>query len=179
MKPMASQRDAALDEVGRAEGPAGRVVALHIAGRGGEPVQSPDAVDVVAGVGIVGDRYATRTGHWSDPRWPDQQLTLVEDEVAEGLGLSSALLRRNVVTRGVRLPQLIGVRFRLGDVELQGVRVCDPCTYLQRLTGRAGLARRLGPTGGGLRAAVLSDGRIAIGDRVVPAGGDEPTAAPG
>jgi MOSC domain-containing protein YiiM len=147
--------------------PSGLVVGLYVAGGAGEPVQARPAVDVVAGVGVVGDRYATGTGHWSDPRWPDQQLTLVESEVAEALGVAPERLRRNIVTRGVALGELIGARVRIGSVELHGVRVCDPCAYLEQLTGRAGLARDLGRAGGGLRAAVVGDGRITVGDAVV------------
>lgn len=154
------------------QGAAGRVEALYVAARGADAMQEPVSVEVVPGVGIVGDRYATRTGHWSDPRWPDQQLTLVESEVAEELGVSPTLLRRNIATRGVRLPQLIGVRFRIGSVELRGVRTCDPCRYLEGLVGRTGLARDLARAGPGLRAEVLSHGQIAVGDPILPAAGD-------
>jgi MOSC domain-containing protein YiiM len=144
----------------------GRVVGLYVAARGGEPVRGHDVVDVLPGLGVVGDRYATRTGHWSDPRWPDQELTLVEEEVADSLGVAAPLLRRNIVTRGVRLHELIGTRFRIGAVEARGVRVCDPCRHLEQLLGRPGLARDLAAAGGGLRADVLTPGRIAIGDPV-------------
>ena len=143
----------------------------------GEPVRSPEAVQLVAGVGIVGDRYTTRKGHWSDDRWPDQQLTLVEEEIADELEMSPGLLRRNVVTRGVSLAELIGVRFLIGDVVVQGVRTCDPCAYLERLVGRAGLASEFGRAGPGLRAAVLTDGRITVGDPVVVTTTDRRTAS--
>jgi MOSC domain-containing protein YiiM len=170
MRPMAEEPKAAFADVPRIER-MGRVVALFTAARGGAPLEAQDEVELVTGVGIVGDRYAARTGYWSDPRWPDQQLTLVEAEVAEVLGLSPALLRRNVVTRDVELTQLIGARFRVGGVELRGVRVCDPCAYLERLVGRPGLMRDLGRAGGGLRTEVLTDGRIAVGDEVVLSAG--------
>jgi hypothetical protein len=147
--------------------PSGHVAALYVAARAGAPVEAVDVVEVIAGVGITGDRYATRLGHWSDPRWPDQQLTLVEAEVADELGVAPALLRRNVVTRGVRLADLIGARFRIGGAELRGVRTCDPCGYLEQLLSRPGLARELGRVGGGLRADVLSTGLIGLGDSVV------------
>jgi MOSC domain-containing protein YiiM len=163
---MANDANAAPDGARSTGRTLGRVVALYVAPSAGEPVRSPEAVQLVAGVGIVGDRYTTRTGHWSDDRWPDQQLTLVQEEVADELGLSPELLRRNVVTRGVSLAELIGVRFRIGDVAVQGVRTCDPCAYLERLVGRAGLASELGRAGPGLRAAVLTDGRITVGDPV-------------
>lgn len=154
------------------------VAGLYVAGRAGEPVRSRRRVDVATGVGVVGDRYATGAGYWSDPRWPDQEVTLVEEEVADRLGLPAGLLRRNVVTRGVRLADLVGARFRFGGggAELRGVRPCDPCRHLEELLGRPGLARELRDCGG-LRAEVAVAGRIALGDRVAPAGDGGPVGA--
>src|SRR5207302_7063210 len=73
--------------------PATYTLSLHdalpiFARAAGEPMLAPAAVEVVTGVGIVGDRYATRRGHWSDPRWRDQQLTLVGQELLDELGLA-------------------------------------------------------------------------------------------
>ena len=132
----------------------------------GEPVRRHDSVLLVAGRGIEGDRYAEGLGHWSDPRWPDQQLTLVEAELADELGLDAALLRRNIVTRGLDLADLLGRTFRLGTATLRGVRPCDPCRYLETLT-RPGLYASLGGRGG-IRAEVLEGGTVKVGDRAVP-----------
>lgn len=142
-----------------------RVVGLYTAVTAGAPMISHSVVEVRPGLGVVGDRYATGCGYWSDPRWPDQELTLVEAEVAEALNVDAGALRRNVVTRGVRLHELIGVRFRIGEVLLAGVRPCDPCRYLETLT-RPGLARALAGRGG-LRARVLTAGRLCVGDAIV------------
>ncbi|MHB8578070.1 MAG: MOSC domain-containing protein [Dehalococcoidia bacterium] len=125
------------------------------------------AVELVAGVGIVGDRYALGRGHWSDPRWPDQELTLVMAEVADQLALAPAQLRRNLVTNGIDLETLIGVSFRIGDTLLFGVRRCDPCGYIERFT-RMGCAAALGSRGG-LRARILIGGHVHVGDAVVAA----------
>jgi MOSC domain-containing protein YiiM len=140
----------------------GVVVGLFTATRQGAPMAGHARVDVVPGAGIPGDRYATGRGHWSDPRWPDQELTFIAAEVAEGLGIDAGLLRRNVVTRGVDLETLIGVTFQVGSAVLRGVRRCDPCRYLDGLT-RPGVSRELGRRGG-LRASVLVAGSISIGD---------------
>jgi MOSC domain-containing protein YiiM len=76
--------------------------------------------------------------------------------------------RRNIVTRGVPLNHLVGRQFRVGrDVVLQGVRLCEPCDYLESLTlsgVRGGLIHR-----GGLRADIISGGTIRVGNRVTPA----------
>lgn len=142
-----------------------RVVGLFTAACAGVPVAPRAWVDVVPGVGIVGDRYATHHGHWSDPKWPDQEVTLVETEVAAEVGIDAGQLRRNVVTCGIRLDEVIGARFQIGDVVLVGVRRCDPCRYLESLL-RPGLAQALMGRGG-LRARIIRGGRIHVGDGIL------------
>lgn len=129
-------------------------------------MRSHKDVELVPGLGVPGDRYATKQGHWSDPQWPDQELTLVEEELAAELGVDAAVLRRNIVTRGVNLEDLIGQEFALGTSMVRGVRVCDPCIYLEGLT-RPGLFAELAGRGG-IRAAVVSRGTVSVGDSVVP-----------
>ncbi len=151
----------------------GRVVALVVATAAGAPAESREAVDLVAGVGVAGDRYAECRGYWSDPRWPDQELTLVEAEVADALGIAPVALRRNVVTRGVALGALVGARFRLGDALIEGVRPCNPCAYIEQLNARPGLLAALAGCGG-LRARIVEGGRVTVGDRVVRVGAASP-----
>lgn len=144
----------------------GRVVEILV---GAVPVQLPQQVArarVIAGRGLEGDRYAAGIGTWSDyPVRTGIALTLIEAEVLEAVGLTGAAARRNLVTRDVRLNDLVGKRFRVGEVECYGARLCEPCAHLERLTGLSpsALAHR-----GGLRADVLSGGEIAVGDAVVP-----------
>lgn len=149
-----------------AEDVAGRVEAIFTAPEAGAPMEQQGTVVVVPGVGIVGDRYALGTGTWSAPRWHDQELTLFEAEVADALGIEPYLPRRNIVLRGVSLYGLIGVRFRLGEALLLGVRPCDPCRYIQQLTGVPGLAKGLAGERGGLRVRILEGGRIRLGDPI-------------
>ncbi len=127
---------------------------------------------------IVGDRYALGTGQWSAPRWHDQQLTLFEAEVADALGIEAQMVRRNIVTRGVALFGLIGVQFRIGDALLAGMRACDPCTYIEGLTGRPGLTKQLTAGRGGLRARVIEGGTIRLGDAIEVVGLDDSGAEP-
>src|SRR4051812_39946844 len=107
------------------------VASLFIASTAGAPMTSCPSARVVAGLGMEGDRYREHTGHWSDPRWPDQELTLIEGETADALGIAAGLLRRNVVTRRERLTEVIGTDVRIGSALLRVVRPCDPCTYLE------------------------------------------------
>ena len=142
-----------------------KVAGLYTAPEAGAPIESHDVVELVVGLGIMGDRYALRRGFWSDPLWPDQEITLVEAEVAAALGLQPGELRRNIATRGLRLRQLTGYAFQIGQAELFGVRHCDPCLHLEALT-RPGFARELAALGG-LRARIVRGGRISVGDAIV------------
>ena len=124
-------------------------------------------------IGLEGDRYFAGVGTWSNYPVPTgKDLTLIEAEVLEAVGLCGQAARRNLVTRGIRLNNLVGRRFRVGVVECYGDRLCEPCAHLEALTGvgAAVLAHR-----GGLRADILSDGEIAAGDLVAAL----PTAARG
>lgn len=139
--------------------------------RHGELLRLP-AVQVRAGAGIVGDRFFSRS-----LRHPGRNLTLVEAEaVADaatelGLTIVPEATRRNLVTRGIRLNDLVGREFRVGEVLMRGIELCEPCIVLGRnLAGHgqtpghiiAAFANR-----GGLRATVLSDGVIRSGDAIV------------
>jgi MOSC domain-containing protein YiiM len=125
--------------------------------------------------GLVGDRYFTGNGTFSDadPKGPGRELTLIESEVLaalereHGLRLTAAEARRNLVTQGIRLNDLVGVRFRIGEVLVEGNRLCHPCAHLDKVTGMK-LLKPL-ENRGGLRATILSDGRIAVGDPMVVA----------
>ena len=116
------------------------------------------SVTAVAGKGLVGDR------HFKNSHAPGDALTLIEAEVLEDVGLSGAQSRRQVVVRGVRVNDLVGKRFRIGDVECLGVEICEPCAHLQRLT-RPGIIKDLVHRGG-LNADILSGGLISVGDEI-------------
>lgn len=153
--------------------PQGRVEWLLAAAERHGEMQALPAVQLKAGAGIVGDRFfgrrRTQTG---------LNLTLIEAEAiaavaaALGMAIPPAAPRRNVVTRGVRLNDLVGREFRLGGVRLRGIELCEPCVVLGRNLAtpahpreriiRAFLGR------GGLRAAVLDDGVVRIGDAITP-----------
>ena len=120
------------------------------------PVES---VQAVAGRGLVGDRYADAGEK------PGGALTLIEAEVLEDAGLTGAESRRQVVVRGVRLNDLVGKRFRVGEVECLGVELCEPCLHLQSLT-RPGIIKDLVHRGG-LNADILTGGTIAVGDPII------------
>src|SRR5262249_60016368 len=96
---------------------------------------------------------------------PGQALTLIEAEALEDVALSGAQSRRQVVARGVRLDELVGKRFRVGDVACLGVELCEPSLHLQQLT-RPGIIKDLIPRAR-INADILTDGVIRVGDEIV------------
>ena len=125
-----------------------------------EAIAPVQAANALAGKGLKGDRH-----FYQDGAAPGGALTLIEAEVLESVGLSGAQSRRQVVVRGVRLNELVGKRFRVGEVECLGVELCEPCLHLQQLT-RPGIIKELIHRAG-LNADILKDGRITVGDAVV------------
>ncbi|OAI42815.1 hypothetical protein AYO41_03595 [Verrucomicrobia bacterium SCGC AG-212-E04] len=148
------------------------ISAIYISATATGPILSVDSAKAFTGRGLEGDRYVDNAGTFSEKPGTGRQLTLIEAEaiaayVAEtGESLTAEEARRNLVTRGVRLNDLVGREFRVGDVRILGCRLCEPCNHLVKLTGKPktleGLAGR-----GGLRAEILSDGVIRVGDPVV------------
>jgi hypothetical protein len=146
----------------------GTVEGLAVAPAAEAPMRLLEAAQARAGRGLDGDRYAAGAGTFSSRagRRPGYDLTLIAAEVldelaAAGQPLDFAGTRRNVLTRGIDVNALVGRRFRIGDVECEGLRLCEPCVHLDRLSG-PGLLRPLIHRGG-LRADVLTDGEIRPG----------------
>jgi MOSC domain-containing protein YiiM len=120
---------------------------------------------------LEGDRYFDGTGTFSpQPQRPDFEVTLIEREKVEafaaesGLPFTAAAARRNLVTEGVDLNALVGREFMVGTVRLRGVRLCEPCAYLAKISfpeTLRGLVHK-----GGLRAQIVSEGVIRVGDAV-------------
>ena len=147
-----------------------RVEMIHIAPSVGAPMVGLERVRAIAGVGLEGDRYARGAGQWSDDSQVDRDLTLVEAEVIEDLAATDGIVlapgetRRNVTTRGIRLNELVGRRFLVGDVECEGTRLCEPCQYLTDSVGKPILKPLVHRAG--LRARILTDGEIANGSEI-------------
>jgi MOSC domain-containing protein YiiM len=148
---------------------AGEVVHIFVAPKRGAPMAALAAVEALRDKGLAGDRYTVVASRHT----ANYQVTLIELENVEafardtGLVLTPEMPRRNIVTRGVRLNELVGKRFFVGGALLEGAELCEPCTLFAKRTHREvlkGLAGR-----GGLRARVLEGGSIRVGD---PVGGE-------
>ena len=139
------------------------VEGIHLHGDRGRHARRPGA-ELVAGQGLVGDRMAGLG-------IPGTHVTFIAAEGVEamvgetGIALAPHETRRNILTRGVDVPGLVGRRFQVGDAVCFGVKECNPCNHLESVTYpgvREGLSGR-----GGLRADVLAGGQIRVGDRIV------------
>jgi MOSC domain-containing protein YiiM len=160
----------------------GRLLAIYIHGRRCADLERVEEVEAVPGSGLLGDRYYLQQGTFSKPDSPDREITLIEMESIEALAqerqiaLEPGQARRNLVTRGVPLNHLVDREFRVGDVILRGIRLCEPCDHLEKLTIKGikdGLCHRAG-----LRAQILRGGMVRTGDSIQlhkPQAVEEPT----
>jgi MOSC domain-containing protein YiiM len=149
----------------------GKVVSIYISRQAGEAMQALDSVRALPGEGLEGDRYHQKQGTYSEAPGGGRQVTLIEVEALDameaerGIRLEAGETRRNIVTRGVQLNALVGAEFKVGQVRLRGVRLCEPCSYLEGMTQPGvleGLVHR-----GGLRADILTEGVIQVGDAIL------------
>lgn len=146
-----------------------RVEHIHVARSNAAPMESVDEIDVVRGIGVVGDRHALAAGEW-DESHIGEELTLVEAEALERLArehdihLKPGESRRTLTTRGIPLNRLVGRRFRVGEVVVEGVDLCEPCSHLQGLLGKPVIAPLVHRAG--IRVLLVEDGKIRVGDEL-------------
>jgi MOSC domain-containing protein YiiM len=150
--------------------------AIYLAPSLGQPPQAVGAARAVPGRGLEGDRYFLGLGYYSQAPGVQRAATLIEWEVLEavrrecGLDLGDGRHRRNLVTRDVPLAGLQGRTFRIGKALFRGDGPCAPCRYLERLVGPGLFGALKGR--GGLRAAVVEEGVVCVGDTVETGPGD-------
>ena len=145
-----------------------KVFEICIADKSGSGMIKIPSVDVVAKKGIINDRY------FSDNNEPDIQITLIESEnidyVNEKLKTNIPYIdfRRNIITKGIKLNELIGKEFLIGGVRIKGCRLCDPCKYLQDKLKQTNLFNNLAylHKRGGLRCELITSGKISINDKI-------------
>lgn len=150
----------------------GSLIDILVSEQPKQQLGSKPSAQLQAGKGIVGDRYFNDTGTFSEKLkgLPDREVTLIEQEEIDSFnkttlfGYDNADFRRNLVTRGIRLNDLVGKTFKVGSVQLKGIRLAEPCSYLASLLGREVLDHMIHKAG--LRAQILSDGIIQTGDTI-------------
>jgi len=149
----------------------GSLVAIQIGREAEGRLESVAEVRAIPGKGLEGDRYSRGEGSFSKNPGGGRQVTLVASEMLEllqsehGIALEAADTRRNLVTKGVLLNDLVGQLFQVGTVRMMGVRLAEPCSHLERLT-RPGVMKGLVHRAG-LRADILDEGVLRVGDAIV------------
>jgi len=148
-----------------------RVIQILTAHSSTSEMMSRTEVRAIPGKGLEGDRYFSGGGTFSkQPQLPDFEITFIEREKIEAFALDSGLpftslhARRNIVTEGVDLNQLVGREFHVGEVRIRGIRLCEPCNYLAKISfpeTLKGLVHKAG-----LRAQILSEGVMRVADRI-------------
>jgi MOSC domain-containing protein YiiM len=148
-----------------------RVKQIFICEKNGGVLLSKTSVDAVAGAGLKGDRNFKPAEQGCNKN----AITLIEAEASEICRQRTkktfpvSLFRRNLVVEGVNLNELVGKNFKVGEVDLRGYELCHPCRYLSEMLDSdllSGLAMC-----GGLRAEILSTGKIKVEDKILPAKG--------
>ncbi len=149
----------------------GVIQAIYICQDAGEAMQPVSEAHAVPGRGLEGDRYFNQHGYYSDKPGDGRELTLIESEALDHLAQHSGIkigpeqTRRNLVTRGVSLNSLVGKQFQIGEITVRGVRLCDPCSYLEGQT-EGGVLKAMVDRGG-LRVDILTGGTIRVGDDLI------------
>jgi MOSC domain-containing protein YiiM len=152
-----------------------KILEIRIAEDKGEPMLPLNSIKAIEGQGLEGDRYATGKGAFSNSEPKKvRDISLIESEVIEamgheGLNVLFEQTRRNILTAGVRLNDLVGKRFKIGEVLVEGTQRCDPCARPGILSGDPELKEKLKgalENRGGLRVKILETGTINIGDEI-------------
>ena len=141
------------------------VFKLGIAANNNQSIMEVHSIEVLANKGIVGDR------HFHDFNDPYNQLSLIESEnideynIKFGLNLPYINFRRNVITKGIKLNDLIEKKLKIGNVELKAIELCRPCRHLTEMLDQKNILKEF-MRKGGLRCQILSSSKINIGDKI-------------
>ena len=141
------------------------VYKIGITNNNNQKIREVNSIEVLANQGIIGDR------HFKEFNDPYSQLSLIESEnidnynIKYGLNIPYIDFRRNIVTKGIRLNDLIGKKFLVGEVELEGIDLCRPCRHLCELLDQDNIIKEF-LRGGGLRCQILSSSSIEIGNKI-------------
>ena len=141
------------------------VIKIGIADKNNQQIKEVNSIDVLANKGILGDR------HFQEFNDPFNQLSLIESEnidyynIKHGLNIPYIDFRRNIVTKGIQLNDLVGKKVLVGKVELEGIDLCRPCRHLSEILGQENIIKEF-LRRGGLRCQILTSSNIKIGDKI-------------
>ena len=141
------------------------VFKIGIANKNNQQIQEVNSVEVFANKGILGDR------HFKEYNDPFNQLSLIESEnidyynIRYGLNIPYKDFRRNIITKGIRLNDLVGKKLQIGKVELEGIDLCRPCRHLSEVLKQDNIIKEF-LRRGGLRCQILSSSIIEVGNKI-------------
>ena len=141
------------------------ILKLGITSLNNQAISQVSSIQVLANQGVVGDR------HFKEFNDPYNQLSLIESENIDnynfkhGLEIPYVNFRRNIVTKGVKLNNLVGKRFTVGEAELEGIDLCRPCRHLAETLNQDNIIKEF-LRKGGLRCHILSSAILKIGDKI-------------
>ena len=141
------------------------VYKIGITNKNNQQIKEVNSIDVLANQGVLGDR------HFNEFNDPYNQLSLIESEsidyynIKYGLNIPYIDFRRNIITKGIQLNDLVGKKFQIGKVELEGIDLCRPCKHLSEVLQQDNIIKEF-LRRGGLRCQVLSSSSIKIGDKI-------------
>jgi MOSC domain-containing protein YiiM len=142
-----------------------KVYKLGISNNYNQQINEVNSIDVLANQGVIGDR------HFKEFNDPYNQLSLIESEniddynIKYGLNIPYLDFRRNIVTKGIRLNNLVGKKILVGNVEVEGIDLCRPCRHLTEVLEQDNILKEF-LRKGGLRCQVLSSSSIKVGDKI-------------
>ena len=142
-----------------------KVFKIGITDTNNKSINDVNSIKVVSNKGILGDR------HYKDFNDPYCQLSLIEAENIDyynlkyGLNISYVNFRRNIVTKGVQLNDLVGKKFSIGNVKVEGIDLCRPCRHLTEVLNQSNIIKEF-LRRGGLRCQILSSSEIHVGDEI-------------
>lgn len=150
----------------------GTILNIFISKNAINELKSINEALLISGKGIEGDRYHSGKGTFSEKLKgnPAAEITLIEKEEVDNfnneqnLNLSYEDFRRNLVTEGIRLNNLVGKTFTIGSATLKGIRLCEPCSHLAESVNSLVIPHLIGR--GGLRAQILSTSNIKVGEEI-------------
>ena len=146
------------------------VETIYTTPEGSQPMEVVEAIEAVERQGLRGDRYMKGTGYYSG--LDECEVTFIEREAIReikdefDIDLTDGRHRRNVVTSGVSVHDLLNRQFTVGDVTFEGTRPRPPCAHVEQVADEEGVARALKNKRGGICASVVEDGTIHVGDEL-------------
>ena len=142
-----------------------KVFKLGITSNNNQEIQEVSSIEAIKGKGILGDR------HYKNFNDPYCQLSLIESEnidfynIKYNLNINYVEFRRNIITKGIRLNELVGKKFMIGNVKVECIDLCRPCRHLSEKLNQNNIIKEF-LRKGGIRCEIISSDKIKVEDNI-------------